>query len=137
MSRDSGGWTGLLRSLGQTALGLVRSELAAVREELGESKDRLVKALVILLVSAFFLFWAVGALVFLALEVLSLWWPRWGAALAVFVALALLVAILAIWGRSRLRRLENPVQTVQRRIGDHLDWWQDRVLESPDEEEQW
>ena len=136
MSRNSGGWTGLLRSLGQTALGLVRSELAAVREELGESKDRLVKALIILLVSAFFLFWAVGALVFLALEVLALWWPRWGAALAVFVALALLVAILAIWGRSRLRRVGTPVQTIQRRIGDHLDWWHDRVLETPDEEEQ-
>ncbi len=64
MSRNSGGWTGLLRSLGQTALGLVRSELAAIREELGQSKDRLVKALIILLVSAFFHFWAVRALVF-------------------------------------------------------------------------
>ena len=137
MSRDSGGWTGLLRSLGQTALGLVRSELAAVRDDLGESKDRLVKVVVILLVAAFILFWAVGALVFAAVEVLAFWWPRWGAALGVFGILALLVLILAFWGRSRLRRLESPVQTVQRRIGDHLDWWNDRVLESPDEEEQW
>ena len=65
-----------------------------------------------------------GVGVLLLAGLLDRWLPIWGAALAVTGLLALVATVLALAGRARLRRLENPLATARRRMDDHLAWWQ-------------
>ena len=66
-----------------------------------------------------------------AIEVGTLWLPRWLAALAVLALLALLAAVLVAVARARLRRLESPAATVRRRAGEYQEWWESRIAPPP------
>ena len=129
MRRDSDGWLGVLRSLGQAGTNLLRSEIDALGSDLADSGASLARAVGLFLAAAFVIFWAVGTLGFFAIELLALWLPRWGAALIVFVVLLVVVWILWVLAKKKLRQAERPTETVRRRVTDHLDWWQDRVLD--------
>jgi hypothetical protein len=64
--------------------------------------------------------------------VLALWLPPWGASAVVTGICALAVAVLALLGWVKLRRLESPAATIGRRWQDHREWWDRRLLaESP------
>jgi len=66
-------------------------------------------------VALFFLFWAVGVLVALAILALAVWVPAWLAALIVLVVLLLIAALFAFLGIQRFRkvaRAQNPVQSI-------------------------
>ncbi|MEN2738835.1 phage holin family protein [Microbacterium sp. X-17] len=63
----------------------------------------------------FVLFWSVPALGAFVIAGLSSWWPVWLSALVVFGAMIVVVAVLALLGVLRFRRLrtrKNPVQAV-------------------------
>ena len=129
MIRDSDGWLGVLRSLGQAGTNLLRSEIDALGSDLADSGASLARAVGLFLAAVFVIFWAIGALGFFSIELLALWLPRWGAALIVFVLLLVVVWILWVLAKKKLRQAERPTETIRRRVTDHLDWWQDRVLD--------
>ena len=128
MRKDTNGWLGVLRSLGQAGTDLLRSEMDVLGSDLSATGANLARAGGLLLAAAFAIFWAVGALGFFAIELLALWLPRWGAALIVFALLLVVVWILWVLAKRKLREAERPTETVRRRVTDHLDWWQGRVL---------
>lgn len=75
----------------------------------------------------FVLFWSVPALGTFAIAGLASWWPVWLSALAVFVVMLLIAAVLALLGLARFRKIgaeTNPVQSVSRdvkEVRDELD----------------
>lgn len=129
------GWFGRLRALGSALIALLQAELAAIGEDLQRSARELRVGLLLLLIAGFFGFWTVGALAFAAVELTSLWLPRWGAVLVVGGAFALLTLIFVLLGRAHLRRLENPAKTVGRRLEGHSAWVQEQLLGEPEPDE--
>ena len=128
MTPRSVGWSDLLRSLGRAFQDLLRSEVAALSDELAGSGRRLAAVAGLFLLAAFGLFWALGLLTFAAVEAAAMWLPRWAAALSVFGAVLLVAAILAAVAWRRFRRLETPAATIRRRVAEHVDWWETRIL---------
>ena len=127
MRRSVGGWVESIRSVGEAALELLRSELAAVGEDLSASGRGLMVAAGLFLGAAFLVFWALGLLAYVGLEILALWLPRWASGLILLGLLVLVILILVALGRARIRRLETPASTVRRRLDDHRQWWRREV----------
>ncbi len=125
------GWGDLLRSLGGAFGDVLRSELDALGEDLSGSARRLAVICGLFLLALFGVFWAVGLLAYLSVEVLSFWLPRWAAALGVFLLVVLVALGLVAVARMRLRELEKPADTVRRHVREHVDWWETRVLGAP------
>ena len=121
-------WLRLFRSLGQSLLDVLRAEAAALGEDLSRSANRLLAAIGLAIALLFVAFWLLGLLLWLAVELLALVVPRWGAAGIVAATLVVIGVTLALLVRRRWRELESPARTVRRRWSDHLAWWQDRVL---------
>lgn len=130
------GWKDLLRSLGDSLLEVAGAEAAALKGDLRSSGQQLSVAVAVGVSAAFFLFWWVGASGFVLFQVLAIWLPRWGAALIVATLFLVLALALALEARRRFRAIELPVDTVRRRIDDHVAWWQDQVLMEDVEREQ-
>lgn len=129
-------WLDLVRGVGRALLEVLRAELEALASDLRASGKRLSGAVALLAAAAFVLFWAVGVLAYAAIELLALWLPRWGAA-GVLLALLLAIALVLGWlAKRRLARLESPLQTARRRLDDHVDWFQDQVLQIEERSEQ-
>lgn len=123
-----GSWLEMFRALGQALVEVFEAELAELAEELGVSAKHLAWALGFCVAAAFLAFWMLPALMFLAGLVLALWLPAWAAALVVVVFFFLLIAGLGFLGYRRLRRVENPAETVRRRYEEHREWWDERLL---------
>ena len=117
-----------LRSLGQALVELLQAEVDALGADLQGTASELAKALALLAGAAFLLFWVLGGLGYGAMEVLSLWLPRWGAVFTVVGVFALFALILALLGRSRLRRLEAPAATVKRHLASHKEFVRQELL---------
>lgn len=125
------GWLDLFRAFGTSLLALGQAELQAFQRDLAESGRRALAGLGLLLGALIFAFWTVGVATAFLVVLLARWLPPWGAALAVTGLLALLATGLALAGRARLRRLENPLATARRRMDDHLAWWQETTAPDP------
>jgi Putative Actinobacterial Holin-X, holin superfamily III len=122
------GWLELFRSLGTSIIEVFRAELDALKEELSRSGRHLAIGLALLGVAFVLLFWTLGALIFALGAVLAIWLQPWAAALVV-VAIFTLAATLVAWrGWKRLERFDNPVESIRRRLEDHLEWWQHTML---------
>ncbi|KAB2955153.1 MAG: hypothetical protein F9K18_13740 [Thermoanaerobaculia bacterium] len=132
MTAHGGSWRALVRELGGAVLDLLRAEADALVRDLGASGRTLVRALVFAAVAGAVAFWTLGLLVYLAVELLTLVLPRWGAAAVVLGAFALAAAALALAARSRLRALESPDVTVRRRLADSRRWWRERIEADPE-----
>ena len=128
------GWRARLGALGQALVGLLTAELEALGADLRGSATQLRRGAVWLAVAAFFGFWTVGALFYALIEVLTLWLPRWGAVLAGTGGFALLTLIFVLLGRACLVKIENPVDTVNRRLESHRAWLREDVLPGPEPE---
>lgn len=124
-------WAQTFRGLGQSLLGVIRAEIAAIEADLKSSGHRLGVALGLLSGAGLLVFWAVGLLVFAAVALLATWLPLWGAALVVFLVFAGVAALLGYLGVRHLRQLESPAASVRQRISNHLDWWQNTLLADP------
>ena len=120
------GWSTSLQALGGAFSELVGAELSALGDDLSRSGRRLGGALLLLGSALFVLFWAVGLMIYLAVEVVHQWLPRWAAAAVVLAVVLLLMALLGAIGWRRLKRLEAPSVMVRRRWSSHRDWWVDQ-----------
>ena len=127
-------WRDLLASLGASLVGVAEAEVTALKQDLRFTGRQFAVAIGLVVVAAILGFWVVGATCFVLYQVGILWLPGWAAALIVLGLLLVVVMILAGVARSRLRALEAPVDTVRRRVDDHVDWWQSNLLapEEPD-----
>jgi len=122
------GWIHLYRSLGESLFEVLRAELSALQEDLGRSGRHLGVALGLFGAAVLLLFWILGLAVFCLVALLTVWLPLWGAALAVLGLFTLVAAALVVFGVKQLKKAENPVDSVKRRVEDHLDWWQNGLL---------
>lgn len=128
MAPGRASWGELLGRIGRSAVELWRAELKALGGELGEGGRVLLRAVLLVAIAGFLAFWALGLVLTASLAALSLVLPLWGSAL-VLLAVVLLAAYL-LWraASARFAQLESPVETVKRRVSDHVDWWQDQLM---------
>ena len=124
-------WIDLFRSLGESLLEVVRAELAALQEDFQRSGRHFGVALGLFGAALVLLFWMVGLLLFAVVAILHVWLPLWAAAFAVLALFVLATAILGVLGTRQMRQVENPLETVRRRVDNHLDWWQHSFLNHP------
>ena len=124
------GWSASLQALGGAFADLARAELAALGDDLSRSGKRLGGALLLLAAALFLLFWALGLLVYLGVEVAGLWLSRWAAVTVVLGVVVLVMAVLASVGWHRIKRLEAPSAMLQRRWTSHRDWWLEQFPEA-------
>jgi hypothetical protein len=105
----------LLGDLPELVRNLVTAEIAAAKAWVSRTaKDAGFGSLWFVIV-LFLLFWAIPVLLAFAIIGLSSWWPAWVAALAVFGFLLVAVAIFALLGVLRFRKVvkrDNPGQAV-------------------------
>jgi uncharacterized membrane protein YqjE len=126
-------WADLFRALGDAFSVLMTSEVVALREDLAESKRKLVAALTLAGFALFVLFWAIGAAAIVLFELLSTVVSRWLAALIILLILLAIGAILARIAMFRFRSIEPPLATAQRHLDDHIAWWQSSILGHDDQ----
>ncbi len=120
------GWGSSLQAVGHAAGDLLRAELEALADDLRRTGRRLGGALLLLAGALFTLFWVLGLALYVAIEVVHRWLPRWAAAAVVLGVALLVLAALAALGWQRLRRLEAPTATVRRRWRSHRRWWHEQ-----------
>jgi len=125
------GWIDLFRSLGESLLEVLRAEAATLQDDLQRSGRHFGVALAFFGGAVVLLFWMVGLLLFALIALLNIWLQLWAAALIVLALFVAGIAILASLGMRRLRQVENPMETVRRRVDEHLDWWQHSLLSQP------
>jgi hypothetical protein len=125
-----GSGTGIVtrvRGMGGAFLGVVGAEFSALVADLSASGRSLTRALVLFGVGFAFAFWTLGLLIYFAIELLALKLARWGAVGIVFAFFLLVAGVLIAMALGRLRRIESPAATIDRRVKGHLAWWQERV----------
>jgi putative superfamily III holin-X len=125
------GWIEMFRSLGESLLEVWRAELATLQDDFHRSGRHLAMALGLLGSALVLVFWIVGLVLFVLIALLHVWLPWWGASLVVLLLFTLTAGLLAWLGARRLRQVESPVETVRRRVDNHLDWWQHGLLAQP------
>lgn len=121
-------WSDAFRALGSAVLGLLKAELEALEQDLRRSGRNAALGVALFAAAAAFAFWTLGVATYFVVQLLALWLPLWGAALAVTLLFAGVAAGLAFAGLKKLERIENPLATARGRLDDHLDWWQNRLL---------
>ena len=125
MSRQ---WSETFRALGSAVLSLLKSELEAFEQDVARSGKHAAIGIGLFFAAGAFGFWTLGVATYFLIQLLALWLPLWGASLVVTLLFAAVAGVLALVGAKRLERFENPIGTARRRVDDHIDWWQSRVL---------
>jgi hypothetical protein len=125
------GWIELFRSLGQALFEVLRAEGEALGEDLRRSGSRLLKGLILFGAAAAIGFWTTAVLVLALIAVAAIRLPLWAAALVVAALFGAAAGLLALLGWRQLRQLESPAASIRRRVQDHLDWWEHRLLAEP------
>ena len=117
-----------MREIGEAFLALLRAEVEALVADFGRSGRALARALVLAAAAGAVLFWALALVLYLAIELLALVLPRWGA-VAVVLGLFLAAAALLVALRARplRRRSKAPRARCGRRLDDSRRWWRARV----------
>jgi hypothetical protein len=123
-------WIELFRSLGESLLEVLRAELEALQKDFATSGRHFGIALGLLGGAAMLAFWIVGLLLFLLISLLSIWLQLWAAAGIVLLLFLSIAAVLVLLGLRQIRKVENPIENVRRRVDDHLEWWQ-RLMAEP------
>ncbi len=122
-------WSETFRALGTAVLSLLKAELAALERDLARSGKAAALGVALLAAAGAFGFWTLGVATYFLIQLLALWLPLWAASLVVTAVCAAVAAGLAFAGLAKLKKFENPITTTRRRLDDHLDWWQSRLLE--------
>ncbi|SJN39360.1 putative integral membrane protein [Microbacterium esteraromaticum] len=105
----------LLGDLPELVRNLVTAEINAAKAWVSRTAKDAGIGSVWFVLALFFLFWMIPALLAFTIIGLASWWPAWLAALATVGILLLIIAIFALLGVMRFRRLskrENPGQAV-------------------------
>lgn len=131
MSDERTGWIFLSRELAADLLELADAEIDAARQEMGTVGRRAGKAALFLLAALCIVFWLVALLAYVLVAVADLWLPAWGAGLAVAGLFALLAAVFVWIAVAQVKKLDNPVDILVRRLREHLAWWRREVRLRP------
>ncbi len=123
--------SGLGGALARAVVALLEAEVDRLRFDLRENWGRLFRLALLAGLAFGVIFWALGAVLFAAGALLATVLPVWAAALVLAGALLLSGYVLLLVARSRARRLESPVDTVRRRVGNHVAFWQELVADAP------
>lgn len=122
-------WSEIFRALGSAVLGLLKAELEALERDLARSGKNAAWGVGLFAAAGAVAFWTLGVGTYFVIQLLAVWLPLWGAALAVTLLLAAVGGALAWAGLKKLERFENPLGTARRRLDDHIEWWQGELLE--------
>lgn len=128
-------WRDLFASLGESLIDVAEAEVSALKQDLRHTGRRFSIAIAVAVAAAILAFWVVGATGFVMYQILVIWLPGWGAAAIVLGILLLVTLILGMIARQHLRDLEAPMDTVKRRVDNHLEWWQSNLLQPEDQHE--
>ncbi len=127
--RERVSWGDSFRALGSAFVDMAKAEAGVMGEEWKSSGHLLVKGAALLAAAGSLLF-CVPALTSFALVA----WlgpivgSLWKAALVVAGLYALIAMLLAFGAYLFWRRLESPTRSAKRRLGEHLDWWQEKIF---------
>lgn len=122
-------WSETFRALGAAVLALFKAEIEALERELARSGKTLALGLGLLAAAAALAFWTLGVATYFVIQLLAVWLPLWAASLVVTLLLAAVTGGLVFAGVKKLERFENPLTTARRRLDDHIDWWQNDLLD--------
>ncbi len=122
-------WSETFRALGAAVLSLLKAELAALEHDLARSGKKAAAGVALLAAAAALAFWTLGVATYFLILLLGIWMPLWAASLVVTVLFLAVTGGLAFAGMSKLKAFENPLAIARRRLDDHVDWWQSRLLE--------
>lgn len=128
-------WIDLVRSVGAALLEVYRAEAEELKTEVRDSTVQLAWAIGLFVAAGMLGFWAIFAAIYCAIQVLAIWLPLWGAAGVVLGVLVLVILILAFLGLRRLKRWENPAETIKRRLSEHRVWLEQKLLPAEEGEE--
>lgn len=128
MGRRIDSWIELLQSLREALIGVMQAEVRSLRIDFELSKRHLGRAVGLAVVAIFVVFWVIGVLVLLLIQVAGIWLPAWAASLVVLVFLAILAMALFAGAKSNFQRIEAPKAMIRRHVQDHMDWWEDEIL---------
>ncbi len=114
---------GLVKQLSKDMSKLVRQEVALARAEMTEKAGGIGKAVVPLLIAAFFSLFAAGVLSACIVLAIAIALPTWLAALIVGAAYLVIAGILAMVGVRMAKRVKAPVprQTLET-VKEDLSW---------------
>lgn len=113
--RSEDSFLSLIGDLPDLISNLVRAEINAAKVWIARTAKDAGIGSVWFLVALFLLFWAIPLLLTFAVAGLSSWWPVWLSAIVVFAGLLIAVALFALLGVLKFRRVlarENPAQAV-------------------------
>jgi cytochrome c biogenesis protein CcdA len=116
-----------IRGLGGALAGVLSAEISALVADLAASGRSLLRSLLLFALGFAFAFWTLGLFIYFLVELLALKLQRWGAVGIVFALFLAVAVALILASRSRLKGIESPAKTVDRRIKGHLAWWQTTV----------
>lgn len=122
-------WSETFRTLGSSILALLKAEIEALERDLARLGKNAALGIGLFAAAGAIAFWTLGVGTYFVVQLLAVWLPLWAAALAVTLLLAALGGGLAWAGLKKLERFENPLATAKKRLDDHLEWWQDELLE--------
>ncbi|MDX1630704.1 MAG: phage holin family protein [Thermoanaerobaculia bacterium] len=132
MRRRRREWKELLAALGRAFGRVLGAELGALRDDFLRDGKHLGWGVGFVVAAGALGAWSLGVLTALAIAVLAIWLPLWGAILVVLGVLLAVIAVLLLLARSRFRRLESPAVRIQDRWEDHRRWWDERILGEPE-----
>jgi hypothetical protein len=122
-------WSETFRALGAAVLALFKAEIEALERELARSGKNLALGLGLFAAAAALAFWTLGVATYFVIQLLAVWLPLWAASLVVTLLLTAVTGGLVFAGVKKLERFENPLTTARRRLDDHIDWWQNDLLD--------
>jgi hypothetical protein len=125
-------WVELFQSLREAFVGVIEAEVSSLRLDFELSKRQLVRAIGLAAGAIFVVFWAIGVVVFLLIQVAGLWLPLWAAALVVLAFLVITCMALLVAARGSLRRIEAPKALIRRHVRESMDWWEDEIMPASD-----
>ncbi|MEM7480063.1 MAG: phage holin family protein [Acidobacteriota bacterium] len=125
-------WIEMFRALGNALFELLAAELAALGGEMAKSGRGFAIALGFFGAAVIVAFWTFGVFTYALIQIVALALPLWGAALTVTGTLVLVMAILVAIGVYKVKKLESPGVTAQRRVADMRDWWNHQLLPEVD-----
>jgi MFS family permease len=121
----------LVRDFSEQTSRLIRSEMELARAELTEKGTRAGLGIGMFGGAGAFGFWALGALTAAVILLLATAMKSWAAALVVCAALALVAAVLALTGRTKLKQAVPPVPSqATESVKEDVQWTKTRASQA-------
>lgn len=132
MGKRRDDWLDVFQGLGEAFFAVLRAEWEVLRQQWARrSLRRLAVAAALFFAAACFFMALVALLVTAAVQMVDHFTALapWQATLVVAGGVLAIVLVLAGVGFfAFLKRFENPLALARDRLGDHVDWWRERLL---------